>query len=307
MVSEDRIRQIVHAIVSEISNTGTVAGTVTETGKEAARETVRDLPAADGKADCCGREIDDLTEIDLNERILVPNPKDMKALKEFKKSTPARIGVWRAGDRPMTETMLRFRADHAAAIDSVFSDVSEDLINKLGLVKVQSMVKSRDEYLTRPDLGRRIDDQTKKYIKEKCTANPQLQIIVSDGLSSRAIEANIKDVLPALTQGLNMNKIAVGTPIFVKYGRVGVMDTIGETLNAEAAIIFIGERPGLATAESMSAYIVYKPHVGTEEAERTVLSNIHRGGTPPVEAGAFISTVIRKVLDKKASGINLKD
>lgn len=303
MVSEDRIRQIVHAIVSEISNTGTVTGTV----READRETVRDVPAADGKADCSDRGIDDLTEIDLNERILVPNPKDMKALKEFKKSTPARIGVWRAGDRPMTETLLRFRADHAAAIDSVFSDVGEDLINKLGLMKVQSMVKSRDEYLTRPDLGRRIDDQTKKSIKEKCTANPQLQIIVSDGLSSKAIEANIKDMLPALTQGLNMNKIAVGTPIFVKYGRVGVMDTIGETLNADAAIIFIGERPGLATAESMSAYIVYKPHVGMDEAERTVLSNIHRGGTPPVEAGAFISTVIKKVLDKKASGINLKD
>lgn len=236
----------------------------------------------------------------------VPDPKDEKALKQFMESTPARIGVGRAGDRPLVETMLQFRADHASAIDSVFSSVDEKLLDEMRLIKLQTKVNSKDEHLTRPDLGRVLNAESLETLKEKCARNPQIQIVISDGLSSKAIEANIKNVLASFTQGLGVYNIKVGTPVFVKYGRVGVMDEIGEELNADAVIMFIGERPGLVTAESMSAYMVYNPRKGLPEAERTVLSNIHKGGTPTVEAGAHLATIMKRILDEKASGINLK-
>ena len=70
----------------------------------------------------------------------------------------------------------------------------------------------------------------------------------------------------------------------MKYGRVGVMDEISELTGATVTCTLIGERPGLITAESMSAYIAYKATVGMPEARRTVVSNIHRAGTIPAEA-----------------------
>lgn len=257
---------------------------------------------------CCDEgceNIEDITSSEYAKKILVPCPKDEKALKEFKNSTPARIGVWRAGDRPLFETVLRFRADHALAIDSVFSTVNEKLLDELNLVKLQTKVRNKDEHITRPDLGRELNEESIKLLKEKCIQRPQVQVIICDGLSSKAIEANIKDVLAAFMQGLSVYNIKVGTPVFVKFSRVGVMDAIGEELKAEAAIMFVGERPGLVTAESMSAYMVYNPRRGLDEAERNVLSNIHKGGTPPVEAGAHIATLMKRILDAKASGINL--
>ena len=135
---------------------------------------------------------------------------------------------------------------------------------------------------------------------------PQVQIYVSDGLSSAAIEANIRDVLPAMIQGLEGYRISVGTPFFVKNGRVGAMDVVSEITEAEVTCVLIGERPGLVTAESMSAYIAYKATVNMPEARRTVVSNIHKGGTPPVEAGAHIADIIKLMLERKASGVDLK-
>ena len=113
------------------------------------------------------------------------------------------------------------------------------------------------------------------------------------------------DILSSLN-GLESYKIDVGTPFFVKYGRVGVMDEISELTGATVTCTLIGERPGLITAESMSAYIAYKATVGMPEARRTVVSNIHRAGTIPAEAGAHIAEIIKIMLDKKASGTDLK-
>lgn len=250
--------------------------------------------------------MEDITSEEYTKKIFVKNPKDINALQLFKDSTPARIAVGRTGDRPLTETILRLRADHAAAIDSVFSEVDEKILDELKLIKLKSKVNDKDEYITRPDLGRELDEASIKLIKEKCIKNPQVQVIVSDGLSSKAIDANIRDVLTAFLQGLSVYNIKVGTPVFVKYGRVGAMDDIGEEIGAEAVILFVGERPGLVTAESMSAYMVYNPNRNMNESERTVVSNIHKGGTPPVEAGAHIATLMKRILDEKASGINME-
>lgn len=125
-------------------------------------------------------------------------------------------------------------------------------------------------------------------------------------MSSTAIEANIEDCLPALLNGLKSYGISVGTPFFAKLARVGIADDVSEVLGAEVTCVLIGERPGLATAESMSAYIMYKGYVGIPEAKRTVVSNIHIKGTPAAEAGAHIAHIIKKVLDAKASGQDLK-
>ncbi|MGL6154428.1 MAG: ethanolamine ammonia-lyase subunit EutC [Cetobacterium sp.] len=251
-------------------------------------------------------DLKDITEIEIKDMMEIKNPENPEELMKYKKKTPARVGISRAGTRYTTNTMLRFRADHASAIDAVFTDVSEEFLKKNNLFSVQTKCSSKDEYITRPDLGRKISDEGVKIIEEKCKKNPTVEIYVSDGLSSTAIEANIEDTLPALMNGLKSYGIDVGTPFFVKYGRVGAADHVSEILGAEVTCVLIGERPGLATAESMSAYITYKGYVGIPEAKRTVISNIHRNGTPAAEAGAHVAHVIKKILDAKASGQDLK-
>ncbi|MCC5421258.1 ethanolamine ammonia-lyase subunit EutC [Clostridium perfringens] len=250
--------------------------------------------------------IPDITEIDIKKQLLVDNPADREAYLEMKAKTPARLGSGRAGARYKTITALRMRADHAAAQDSVFSDVSEEFIKKNNFIPVKTMCTDKDEYVTRPDLGRRFSPETTDSIKEKCDKNPKVQIMVGDGLSSAAIEANVEDILPSIEQGLKMYGLNVGPILFVKYCRVPAMDAVGEATGADVVCLLVGERPGLVTAESMSAYIAYKPKVGMPEAKRTVISNIHKGGTTAVEAGAHIAELIKTMLDKKASGIDLK-
>lgn len=248
----------------------------------------------------------DITKIDLREVIDIKNPKNKEELLKYKRKTPARIGIGRAGTRYTTSTMLRFRADHASAQDAVFTDVSDEVLKENNLFSVQTKCNSKDEYITRPDLGRRLSEDAVKTLKERCKQNPIVQVYVSDGLSSTAVEANTKDILPALLNGLKSYGIDAGTPFFLKYGRVGASDDVAEVLGATVTCVLIGERPGLATAESMSAYITYKGYVGIPEAKRTVVSNIHSKGTPAIEAGAHIAHIIKKILDAKASGQDLK-
>lgn len=238
------------------------------------------------------------------DEILVPNPANLEALKAMKKATPARIGIWRAGARPKTVSWLRLLADHAAALDAVFKDVPEEFIQRMNLVPIQSACKDKDEFLTRPDRGRKLSGEAMRIVQEKGQKNAQVQILVVDGLSSSAIEANVPDLLPALIQGLKANGIQVADPtFFVKYGRVWVQDPVGQLLNSEVVISLIGERPGLVTAESMSAYIIYRPNANTVEADRTVISNIHKGGIPPAEAGAHLATLLKQILNAKCSGV----
>lgn len=250
--------------------------------------------------------IDDITEVDIRKQLLVKNPKDAEAYLDMKAKTPARLGIGRAGTRYKTETVLRFRADHLLAQDAVFSYVDEEFIKENNMFAVETLCKDKDEYLTRPDLGRKFSPETINNIKSKFGTNQKVLILVGDGLSSAAIEANLKDCVPAIKQGLKMYGIDSSEILFVKHCRVGAMDHLGEELGCEVICMLVGERPGLVTAESMSAYIAYKPYIGMAEAKRTVISNIHKGGTTAVEAGAHIAELIKTMLDKKASGIDLK-
>ena len=238
--------------------------------------------------------IPDITEIDIRKQYLVKNPENGEEYAELKMNAPCRLGIGKAGARYNTLPQLEFRAAHSAAQDAVFNDVDAEFVEKMGLWTVQTQCDSK------------LSPEAVETIKSKCKKNPTVQIYVADGLSSAAVAANIGDLLPAILQGLESYKIDVGTPFVVKYGRVGVMDEISELTGATVTCTLIGERPGLITAESMSAYIAYKATVGMPEARRTVVSNIHRAGTIPAEAGAHIAEIIKIMLDKKASGTDLK-
>lgn len=248
----------------------------------------------------------DISEVDLKKQLLVDNPHDREGYLKMKSYTAARLGVGRCGTRYKTQSVLRFRADHAAAQDAVFSDVNPELVEEMGFIPVRTVCKNKDEYITRPDYGRIFDEANTEIIKQNIKKGAKIQVVVGDGLSSAAIEANIRDVIPALKQGLKKYGLDFDKVLFVKYCRVPAMDPIGEISDADVVCLFVGERPGLVTAESMSAYIAYRPTVGMPESRRTVVSNIHKGGTPAVEAGAYIADIIKNMLEKKKSGIELK-
>lgn len=291
MVSEKELKDIIAQVLSEMN--------VAAPAEKAAPAAACACEAEDGF-------VEDVAVIDIKKQYLVENPVAGDAFYELKQYAPCRLGIGKAGARYKTLPVLEFRAAHAAAQDAVFKDVDPEVVEGLGLFSVQTQCDSKDTYLTRPDLGRVLSDEAVAEIKSKCKMNPKVQIYVSDGLSSASIAANVKDVLPAIMQGLKSYGIDAGTPFFVKYGRVGVMDQISEITGADVTCVLIGERPGLITAESMSAYLAYKATVGMPEARRTVVSNIHKDGTIPAEAGAHIADVIKKILDAKASGTDLK-
>ena len=253
-----------------------------------------------------GESLPDLTKLDLRQEYLVEHPENGEAFLRLKRKTPARLGLGRCGARYKTLSMLRFRADHAAAQDSVFSLVDRSFYQNNDLPFVQTMCRDKDQYLTRPDLGRKFDQKNQDLIRRVCGQNPRVLLVIGDGLSSNAITANAMDCAAAIRQGLKSYGIEPGKSLFIQYARVGAMDHIGQLTGAELICMLVGERPGLATSESMSAYITYKPYPGIPESKRTVVSNIHRQGTPAVEAGAHIAELMHTMLEKKASGIDLR-
>ena len=230
---------------------------------------------------------------------------DPEALLRMKRKTTARIGVGKAGARLNTQTMLTLRADHAQARDAVFVDVNPQVLEDLNLFTVQTCCEDKNTYVTRPDLGRQLSKEAVRTLKEKCIMNPDVQIYAADGLSSTAIQVNLPKILPVLMDSLKAKGLKVGTPFFLRFGRVGSEEHVAETLGAKVVCVLIGERPGLATSESMSAYIAYNAYVGMPESKRTVVSNIHKDGTAAVEAGAYVADVIEKILEQKASGVEL--
>lgn len=252
-----------------------------------------------------GDFVPDVTQLDLRKLYLTENPENKEKYSRMKEKTPARLGSGRAGPRYKTLTMLRFRADHAAAQDAVFSQVSEDFAAKNGMAEVQTKCKSKDEYLTRPDHGRCFDEENQQKIRAAISGKPRVQIVVGDGLSSAAITANAMDCLQSIQEGLKLKGIEPGNPIFVRYCRVGAGDAIGDMTGCELVCMLVGERPGLVTDKSMSAYITYMPRTGVSESARTVVSNIHSQGTPAVEAGAHIAGLIDTILKRRVSGVGL--
>ncbi len=298
-IDEALIEKIVREAVAELAAAKTAEG-AGKPQREAGQNT--------GQGECHDVDItEDITSREVKNRPLLDKPTDPEALARMMRLTTARIGVGCAGPRLKTQTLLTLRADHASARDAVMLDVRQEVIDHLKLFSVQTCCGDKNEFLTRPDLGRKLNEAAIEKLRTSCTMNPDVQLIVADGLSSTAINANIENVLPVLMDGLQAKGLKVGTPFFIRYGRVAVEDQVAELLGAKVVCIFVGERPGLGSAESMSAYLAYNARIGMPEARRTVVSNIHKDGITAVEAGAYMTDLIEKILERKASGIELQN
>ena len=247
----------------------------------------------------------DLGSEEARQQTGVRHPKSAEVVDSLKQSTRARVCAGRAGPRPRTQALLRFLADHSRSKDTVLSEVPPEWVERAGLFEVQPQVVEKDQYLTRPDLGRVLSAAGVQTVLSRCKMSPDVQVVISDGLSTEATTANFEDIVPPLLRGLESMQLSVGTPFFVRCGRVKVEDQIGELLDPKVVILLIGERPGLGQSESLSCYMVYKPTRATVEADRTCISNIHRQGTPPVEAAAVIVELAARMIQEQASGIAL--
>ncbi len=227
----------------------------------------------------------------------------------MKRATPARLGVGRAGPRYTTAAMLALRADHARAVDAVLTEVPRDWPRRFGLLEVHSEARTRDEYLRFPERGRRLDSASAAQLKRLKSpsaraAKSSILICVGDGLSSTAVEKNAAPLLKSLNRALAA-RYRLLKPLFIRNARVRIEDHLGEILRPDIICMIIGERPGLATAESLSAYIIYRPTLKSAEPDRTVISNIHRGGIPIADAARKIAALIDDAIRFGATGASL--
>ncbi|MFO0876670.1 MAG: ethanolamine ammonia-lyase subunit EutC [Gemmataceae bacterium] len=226
----------------------------------------------------------------------------------LREKTPARILVGRAGGGYRTSTLLELRRDHAAARDAIWDEIDlERDLPGLGLFPVQTAARDKHEYLLRPDLGRVLNPAARHCIIERCPREAPIQLLVGDGLSAAAVRKQVPRLLPLLLDGLRKSGESVGMPFFVRFCRVGVLNEVGELLHPEVVILLIGERPGLATAESLSAYMAYRPQPGDTDARRNLISNIHDRGVPVDQAARRILALARQLRQARQSGVGIKE
>lgn len=292
-MDQAKIDAVVQAVLAELGKTGGSAAPAGPASAAAPGGIVIDLP--------------DPTRPEARRAIGVEHPCNPDGLRNLAATTTARLAVGRAGPRPKTRTLLLFQADHGVTQDAIYGEVSEAVRQQFKLFTVQTQVADRGEYLLRPDLGRRLSDEAKKLIAERCVKKPQVQIVVGDGLSAAAIDNNLPQIFPVIEQGLKAAGISMGTPFFIKFARVGVMNDVNDIIGADLVLLLIGERPGLGVADAMSAYMGWRPAAGKTDANRDVICMItNAGGTNPLEGGAYVVELIKKTLKFQASGVELK-
>jgi len=219
--------------------------------------------------------------------------------------TPARLGVGAAGTRYRTATLSAFLTDHAAARDAVASEVDPEIAKRLGMVRLRSAAKDRSEFLRRPDLGRRLSEESAEVVRKQGIRSPQVQIVAADGLSATALNVNLPPVLPALTAELQRAGVRLGTPFVISLGRVASADEVARITDADVLCLLVGERPGLKTAESMGAYVTYMKVKRFTEALRNVISNIHRGGLVPEEGARQAAALVVRALKERRTGVDI--
>jgi ethanolamine ammonia-lyase small subunit len=236
-----------------------------------------------------------------------------KLERRIREQTPARLMEGRAGISYRTATELQLRDDHAAARDAVrteldlSADLGQEFIERWGIFEVSTQARSKEEYLLRPDLGRRLDAAASAALGEQCSRGCDLQIAIGDGLSVKAVAVQVPGLLPLLMQGAQQRGWRSGRVFAIRHCRVGAMNEIGDLLSPQALVLLVGERPGLATAESLSAYLAYHPRAGHTDADRNLVSNIHGSGVPVAEASARILNLVEAMLRERTSGVHLKE
>ena len=296
----EKLEEIVARVIAELKRDGitphdeaTLVPVSTGNGVAAFGDLVIDLP--------------DPTVESERRRLRVDNPYDADGLRNLCATTTARIGIGRAGARPRTASLLLFQADHAVTQDAIYGIINEDTKEKQKLFTVHSRAADRSEYLLRPDLGRRLTDEAKAIIQERCIKQPDVQICIGDGLSAAAISNNLGDIYPVIEQGLSSAGLTLGTPFLIENCRVGIMNDVNTIVQAKVVLLLIGERPGLGIADAMSVYMGFDPQPGKSDADRDLICMITtHGGTNPLEAGAYVVEVVKRMIQHSASGVKLR-
>jgi ethanolamine ammonia-lyase small subunit len=255
------------------------------------------MPPQDGKPEDKPAPLFDLPEI----------------VKKVRAQTPARLLAGRAGAAYRTNTQLQLREAHASARDAVraelncFTNAFGDLVQKWNLFEVSTQATSKDEYLLRPDLGRRLHEASRAQVTKRCTTGNDFQVVIGDGLSVTAVSAQVPRLLPLLCERASARGWSMGSIFVVRHCRVGILNEVGELLAPKVAVLLIGERPGLATAESLSAYMAYRPKVSDTDANRNLISNIHARGVSPEQAVQRILNLANSMMEAQTSGSELRE
>jgi ethanolamine ammonia-lyase small subunit len=241
-------------------------------------------------------------------------PHDLpEILEQVRARTPARLLAGRRGAAYRTHTQLELREAHAAARDAVRAELSltrdlgADFVRQWNLFEACTRAASKDEYLLRPDLGRRLNEASREEVIARCTVGHDVQIVIGDGLSVTAIAKQVPQLLPLLHQGAKTRAWSIGEFFVIRHCRVAILNEIGELLNPKVAVVLIGERPGLATAESLSAYMAYQPKASDTDANRSLISNIHGRGVSTEQAASRILSLAASMMKAENSGCQIRE
>ncbi|RFM26236.1 ethanolamine ammonia-lyase subunit EutC [Deminuibacter soli] len=227
--------------------------------------------------------------------------------------TPARIALGRTGAALPLKASLRFSLAHAHARDAVYTPLQKELITQqlnnagIAVFSMHSEAADRDQYLQRPDMGRRLEPGAAQHLPASGVCEDALAIVIADGLSATAVNTQAVALVQLLMRELAAIKIPVLPVILVQQGRVAIGDAIGSQLQAACTLVLIGERPGLSAASSMGAYLTFGPKVGLTDDARNCVSNIHPGGLSLQDAAAKIMYLLREAYRRGLSGVLLKE
>lgn len=235
---------------------------------------------------------------------------------ELRRLTPARIALGRTGTSMPTKAQLDFQYAHAQARDAVHlpfdhAGLGTQLAERgRESLLLHSAATDRNSYLQRPDLGRKLSDDSAQILRDYASAHPggvDLVIVVADGLSALAVHRHTVPFLTRMEEQASADGWSVSPVILVEQGRVAVADEIGELLGAKMVVILIGERPGLSSPDSLGLYFTYNPKIGLTDAYRNCISNVRLEGLSYGMAAHRLLYLMREACRRQLSGVNLKD
>jgi ethanolamine ammonia-lyase small subunit len=227
----------------------------------------------------------------------------------LRRLTRARIGIGRAGDALPTAALLEFQLAHARARDAVHAPIDFAALERASgattMLRLHSAAADRTIYLRRPDLGRRLSDESRGRLRDFARGiGFDLVFVLADGLSAVAVITHAMPTLHAII-GL-LPDLRIAPVICVEQARVAIGDEIGEILGAKLSVVLIGERPGLSVADSLGVYITWSPTIGTRDAGRNCISNVHADGLSYTQAGGTAAWLITEASSRRLTGIQLK-
>ena len=235
---------------------------------------------------------------------------------QLRRFTNARIALGRAGVSLPSTPLLEFQFAHARARDAVHlpfdSKALEQRLTQQGhtVIVLHSAAADRHIYLQRPDLGRRLDRESRTRLETKAVQDPaeyDVVFVIADGLSPLAVHEHAVPFLDVMMGKLTQDGLRIAPIVLVEQGRVAVADEIGEVLRAAMAAILIGERPGLSSPDSLGIYFTYRPRIGATDADRNCISNIRSEGLSYELAAHKLHHLMREARRRKLSGVSLKD